>query len=125
VLSSDAFCPQTAITNVEYLILQRPLAIGNTLSISVNCIRLTFCQSCPYASNTGFCNNADFSKYSLMTNSLRNALLMLLYRIVSFTVFCSYLGTVLNNRNELIRDIAGLQSPHQIEEKFKIPKEQT
>jgi hypothetical protein len=40
VLIAIAFCPQTAITDVQYPTLQRPLAVGNTLSVSThfNCI---------------------------------------------------------------------------------------
>jgi membrane-associated HD superfamily phosphohydrolase len=67
VLIALAFCPQTAITDVEYLTLQRPLALGNTLSITTHFNRITFCQSCPCASTTGFCNNAEvFQKYPLL-----------------------------------------------------------
>ena len=43
--------------------------------------------------------------FSTMANWLRNALLILHYPTVIFTVFSSYLGTVLTKSNKLIRDI--------------------
>jgi len=67
VLAADAFCSENAITNVEYLTFQRPLAVGNTLSISANCNRITFCQPCLCVSTAGFCNNAeDFQENALL-----------------------------------------------------------
>ena len=65
VLGAGAFCLQTAITDVVYVTFQRHLAIGNTLSISAHCNRLTFCESCPCVSANGFCNNAKILKKML------------------------------------------------------------
>ena len=101
VLGAGAFCLQTAITDVVYVTFQRHLAIGNTLSISAHCNRLTFCESCPCVSANGFCNNAKIlKKFYAMADWWRNALLILHYPTVICTVFCSYLGTVLTNGNE-------------------------
>jgi hypothetical protein len=44
--------------------------------------------------------------FTKIVNWWRNALLMLHYPTVIYTVFCSYLGTVPTNRKELIPDIA-------------------
>ena len=50
VLGADTFCPQTAITDVEYLTFLRPLALGITLPISAKYNRLNLCESCPSSS---------------------------------------------------------------------------
>jgi len=63
VLRTGALCPQTAITDVEYLTFHRPLTVGNMLPISAHYNSLTDCESFPCASVNGFCNNADIFKY--------------------------------------------------------------
>ena len=105
VLRAVAFCPQTSITNVEYLTFQRPLATGNTLTVPYSVIALPFVELIHVLLPLGFGKMQTFFKiFSIMANWLRNAFLILHYPRVICRVFCSYIGTVLTNNNEVIQD---------------------